>query len=241
MSSRRTVLSLGLAVTALAAVPAGASAAKVTEVGAVTDGKAPRCPDACSVVTRTTALPTSVDGNRNVYVVPSDGRLVAWSITTGTPSDTDRSALEKQLGRASAGLVVLRRGKSVAASVVAASSVKKLDPYFGGETTFALPTSIPVKKGDVIGLTVPTWAPSLVQGYGTNTSWRASRPAGRCGGTTDERKKDYYVDTTLASGKSGTFNCLYKAERMSYTATLIPTPTKTATKKSTGSSRSATR
>lgn len=228
MSSRRTVVSLGLAVTALAVVPAGASAAKITEVGTVTDGKPPRCPDACSVVTRTTALPTNIDGNRNVYVVPADGRIVAWSITLGAPSADDRKALEKQLGRASAGLVVLRRGKSVAANVVAASSVKKLDPYFGGETTFALPRTIAVKKGDVLGLTVPSWAPTLVQGYGTNTSWRASRPTGRCGGTTDERKKDYYVDTTLSAGKSGTFNCLYKAERMAYTATLVPNPTRTS-------------
>ncbi|MEV4422159.1 hypothetical protein AB0L40_19590 [Patulibacter sp. NPDC049589] len=228
MSSRRTVVSLGLAVTALAVVPAGASAAKITEVGAVTDGRPPRCPDACSVVTRTTALPTSVDGNRNVYVVPANGRIVAWSINLGAPSDTDRKALEKQLGRASAGLVILRRGKSVSSSVVAGSSIKKLDPYFGSEATFALPTSLAVKKGDVIGLSVPSWAPTLVQGYGTNTSWRASRPTGRCGGTTDERKKDYYVDTTLSIGKTGTFNCLYKAERMAYTATLVPTPAVTS-------------
>jgi hypothetical protein len=240
MSSRRTLVSLGLAVTALAVTPGAAAAAKITEVGTVTDGKAPRCPDACSVVTRTTALPTSVAGDRNVYVVPSDGRIVAWSITLGAPSDDDRKALEKQLGRASAGLVVLRRGKSVAGSAVAGSSVKKLDPYFGSEVTFALPQSIAVKKGDVIGLTVPSWAPALVQGYGTNTSWRASRPTGRCGGTTDERKKDYYVDTTLAVGKSGTFNCLYKAERMSYTATLVPTPT-TTKKKAASRTTKATR
>lgn len=227
MSSRRTLAPLGLALTALAVVPAGASAAKITEVGGVGDGRAPRCPEACSVVTRTTALPTSVDGNRNVYVVPADGRIVAWSVTLGAPSSADRGALDKQLGRASAGLVVIRRGKSVAGSVVAGSSVKKLDPYFGSEVTFALPRSLPVRKGDVLGLTVPSWAPTLVQGYGTNTSWRASRPAGRCGGTTDERKKDYYMDTTLSVGGSGTFNCLYKAERMAYTATLVPTPAKT--------------
>jgi hypothetical protein len=227
MSSRRTVVSLGLAVTALAVIPAGASAAKITEVGTVSDGKPPRCPEACSVVTRTTAMPTSMAGDRNTWVVPANGRIVAWSITLGSPSADDRKALEKQLGRATAGLVVVRRGKSVAGSVVAATSVKKLDPYFGGETTFALPTSIPVKKGDVLGLTVPSWAPTLVQGYGTDTSWRASRPAGRCGGTTEERKKDYYVDTTLGVGKTGTFNCLYRAERMAYTATLVPDPVKT--------------
>lgn len=228
MSSRRLVASLGLAAAAAVALPGAASAATISEVGTVTDGKPPRCPESCSVVTRTTALPTSVNGDRNVYTVPSNGRIVAWSITLGAPSADDRKALEKQLQRASAQLVVIRRGKSVNGSVVGASSVKRLDPYFGGEVTFALPSSIAVRKGDVIGLSIPSWAPVLVQGYDAKTSWRASRPRGRCGGTTDERKQDYYVDTTLKNGASGTFNCLYKAERMAYTATFVPNPTKRA-------------
>jgi hypothetical protein len=228
MSSRRLVVSLGLAAAAVIALPSGASAAKISEIGTVTDGKQPRCPESCSVVTRTTSMPTNVDGNRNVYAIPSNGRIVAWSVMLGAPSADDRKALEKQLGRAQAQLVVLRRGKSVNAKVVAASSAKKLDPYFGGEVTFSLPTTIAVKKGDSIGLSVPSWAPALVQGYGTNTSWRASRPTGRCGGSTAERQKDYYVDTTLRPGAAGTFNCLYKAERLAYTATFVPTPTRTA-------------
>jgi hypothetical protein len=232
MSSRRLVASLGLAAAALVALPSGAAAAKISEIGTVTDGKPPRCPESCSVVTRTTSMPTNVDGNRGVYTIPSDGRLVAWTVVLGAPSAEDRAALEKQLTRAQAQLVVLRKGKSVNATVVATSSVKKLDPYFGGEVTFALPTSLAVRKGDVLGLSVPTWAPVLVQDYGTNTSWRASRPAGRCGGTTAERQKDYYVDTTLAVGAAGTFNCLYKAERLAYTATFVPTPERTDAAKS---------
>jgi hypothetical protein len=222
---RRSLVGFGV-VSILAVAPAVAGAATLNEIGTVADGRAPQCPEACSVITRTTAMPTSTNGDRNVYAVPSNGTIVAWSITLGNPSETDRRALERQLGRARAQLTVLRRGKSVAATAVGESPLKHLDPYFGGEVTFALPQTITVRKGDLIGLTVSSWAPSLVQGYDTKTSWRASRPAGRCGGTTEDRKADYYVDTTLASGKSGTFNCLYKAERLAFSATFVPTPTR---------------
>ncbi len=245
MSSRRIRRSLvALAtVSALAAVPAGAGAAAVSEIGTVDDERVPRCPEACSVVTRTTAMPISTNGDRNVYAAPGAGTIVAWSITLGTPSADDRRALERQLGRARAQLTVLRRGKSVAATAVASSQLKYLDPYFGGEVTFALPQTIQVRKGDLIGLTVSSWAPNLVQGYDTKTSWRASRPAGRCGGATEERKQDYYVDTTLGAGKVGSFNCLYKAERLAFSATFIPQPVRrtTTSSRSTPSRTSTSR
>ncbi len=179
---RRSLVAFGTA-SALAAVPAGAGAASISEIATVDDGRAPRCPEACSVITRTTAMPVSTNGDRNVYAVPGAGTIVAWSMTLGAPSAADRKALERQLGRARAQLTVLRRGKSVAATAVASSPLKYLDPYFGGEVTFALPQTIAVRKGDLIGLTVSSWAPNLVQGYDTKTSWRASRPAGRCGGS----------------------------------------------------------
>lgn len=223
MTTRRLIATLGVAVTAAAALPAVASAA--TEVGAVSDGKAPRCPDSCSVITRTTGLPTSVNGNKNVYTVPADGRIVAWSANLGKPSTKDAAALEKQLGRSKAQLSVVRRAKSVAGQTTAAGPAKTLDPYFGGTVTFPLPRTLAVKKGDVIALTVSSWAPVLVQGYGTNTSWRASRPKGKCGGTSASDRQDFYTDTTLATGKSGTFNCLYQSERLGFSATFVPNPT----------------
>lgn len=214
------------ALSVLAASPAAASAVSISEIGTVSDGRAPRCPESCSVITRTTAMPTSTNGDRSVYAAPSNGTIVAWSLTLGAPTASDRKALEKQLGRSRAQLTVLRRGKSVAATAIGASPLKYLDPYFGGEVTFALPQTITVRKGDLIGLTVSSWAPNLVQGYDSKTSWRASRPAGRCGGTTDERKADYYVNTTLALRKVGSFNCLYKSERLAFSATFVPTPTR---------------
>lgn len=224
---RRSLVALG-ALSVLAVSPAVASAVSISEIGTVSDGRAPRCPESCSVITRTTALPTSTNGDRNVYSAPGNGTIVAWSLTLGAPTADDRKALEKQLGRSRAQLTVLRRGKSVAATAIGASPLKYLDPYFGGEVTFALPQTIAVRKGDVIGLSVSSWAPSLVQGYDAKTSWRASRPAGRCGGTTDERKADYYVNTVLMTSKVGSFNCLYKSERLAFSATFVPTPTRRA-------------
>ena len=60
--------------------------------------------------------------------------------------------------------------------LIAQSPLVKLEPYFGKTAQFPLETTIPVKKGDVVALTVPTWAPALALGFGNDTSWRASRP-----------------------------------------------------------------
>ena len=42
-----------------------------------------------------------------------------------------------------------------------ASEPQKLEKYFGSTVQFALDKSIPVKKGWLVALTVPTWAPIL--------------------------------------------------------------------------------
>ena len=67
----------------------------------------------------------------------------------------------------------------------------KLEPYFGRAAQFPLETALKVKKGDVIGLTVPTWAPALALGFPSTTSWRASRSKTQC--------KTMNVQTALAT------------------------------------------
>ncbi len=39
----------------------------------------------------------------------------------------------------------------------------QLEPYLGQTVQFPLATSLAVKKGDIVALTVPTWAPVLTQ------------------------------------------------------------------------------
>ena len=86
---------------------------------------------------------------------------------------------------------------------------------------FPLATSIPVKKGYVVALTVPTWAPALTQSLTDGSSWRASRAKGRCDDTDAQTAQ-------TRTGQRTQYRCLYKA-RLTYSATLItnPRPNKT--------------
>ena len=60
--------------------------------------------------------------------------------------------------------------------LISQSPLVKLEPYFGKTAQFPLANTLQVKKGDVIALTVPSWAPALALGFANTTSWRASRP-----------------------------------------------------------------
>ena len=55
-----------------------------------------------------------------------------------------------------------------------------LDSYFGSKPTFVFDRPIPVKKGNWIALTVPTWAPLLSTNLARTNWWRSSRPKGSC-------------------------------------------------------------
>ena len=76
------------------------------------------------------------------------------------------------------GLFFIAVGMSIDFGLLARGPLLKLRPYFGRTSQFPLATSIPVKKGQVIAITVPTWAPALGTGLGGDTSWRASREKG---------------------------------------------------------------
>ena len=63
-------------------------------------------------------------------------------------------------------------------------------PYFGQTVQFPLGRALNVKKGYVIALTVPTWAPALTPLLTDHSSWRASRPKGKCNDTEHADRAD---------------------------------------------------
>ena len=99
------------------------------------------------------------------------------------------------------------------------SPVETLTPYFGQTVQFPLGRSLNVKKGYVIALTVPTWAPALTPLLTDHSSWRASRPQGKCNDTGTQTAQ-------LALELVAQYRCLYKA-RLTYSATLITRPVPT--------------
>ncbi|HEX3510613.1 MAG TPA: hypothetical protein VHT27_05880, partial [Solirubrobacteraceae bacterium] len=118
-----------------------------------------------------------------------------------------------------AGIAVLRAVKTphLTYKLIASSPAVKLEKYFGKTVEFPLETTIPVKKGDVVALSVPTWAPALALGFGNDTSWRASRSKSQCTSTSSQT-----VQTSI--GSSLQYFCLYQTARLTYSATLISTP-----------------
>jgi len=233
-----------IATTCAALAAPAASQAAIQELGVVPASATPTvtqslpsCPGTpCLAVSRTTGYQAKVGTTRAPFVVPADGRIVAWTITLGAPKSSQITYFNtNEGGPASAAIAVLAPGKSLNYSLVAQSPTQLLQPYFGGSVQFPLATTLPVKKGDVIGLTVPTWAPALALGYAGDTSWRASRAKAQCTTTNTQTSL-----TTL--GSTVQFFCLYKTARLTYSATLITNPTlvKSPTTSSTTTTTSST-
>ncbi len=205
------------------ALPAVAPAT-LTEVGVIpttTPATVPSCPASqCLAVSRTTGFQVKVGTERNILSAPRAGTIVAWTITLGNPNATQIKYFEtNEGGPAEAGIAILapQRKPNLTYKLIAQSPLVKLTPYFGKTAQFPLETTIPIKKGYVVALTVPTWAPALALGFGNDTSWRASRPKSGCK-TTSAQTAQSEIGTAVQ------YFCLYQTARLTYSATLISTP-----------------
>jgi hypothetical protein len=218
---RSSLLALLAGVVLTLALPIGALAT-LSEVGvipATTPPTTPSCPTSCLAVTRTTGFQVKVATNRSLVTAPRNGTVVAWTISLGKPNATQIKYFNtNEGGTASAAIAVLRqqRKPNLTYKLVAQSPLVQLEPYFGKTAQFPLATTIQVKKGDVIALAVPTWAPALALGFTNETSWRASRLRTQCTNTS--------VQSMQQLGTNVQYYCLYREARLTYSATLISTP-----------------
>ncbi len=218
---RKTPAAIAAVATTVIAVPAVAVAA-LFEVGIIPGENAmpdPACPaKPCLAVSRTTGYQVKVGAVRDTHVVKEDGRIVAWTIKLARPGAKQVAFFEKNLGgESTAQLTVLRPGRKLYARILAQGEPVALEPYFGQTAQFALQKSIPVKKGNVIGLSVPTWAPALSINQPGTVSWRASRPKGAC--------NDFAKPTAQTGMNNVTrFFCLYRTARLTYSATVVSDP-----------------
>jgi hypothetical protein len=208
------------------ALPSG-SFGKLTEVGLLTETTPPSVPSCptptCLAVSRTTGYQVRVGSTRNPVFVPRDGVIVAWTISLGKPTSTQVKFFNaNEGGNASAGIAILRpnRGRKAphySLKLVSQSPLVQLQPYFGTTAQFPLESTLPVKKGDVVALTVPTWAPALALGFSKGTSWRASRPSKQCSVTNAQTAH-------TKTGSTVQYYCMYETARLTYSATEISTP-----------------
>jgi hypothetical protein len=224
MPDMRRITTAFLASSALAlALPAVAPAtlAEVGVLGATNPATVPSCPSSpCLAVSRTTGFQVKVGHSSSPLSVPRTGTIVAWTISLGKPNATQIKFFNaNEGGEAEAGIAILRPQPkpNLSYKLVSSSPTVKLQPYFGKTAQFPLEATLKVKRGDVVALSVPTWAPALALGFGNDTSWRASRPRKQCTSTSAQ-------STHTAVGTPVQYYCLYQTARLTYSATLISTP-----------------
>ena len=117
-----------------------------------------------------------------------------------------------------------------AEKLVSASPIVRLGGYFGKTATFVLENTLAVKPGQIVALTVPTWAPALAcqstvlkhegnqsfqacSGAGS-WSWRSSRSAKQC--------SQYLASLNqVGIGSVQHYECQYRGARLMYSVSEI--------------------
>src|SRR6201990_365620 len=210
-TSRITLVlgAIAVALVALAAAAAGAEVEKTTvTLGQTAATPDPSCPDQpCQAVGSVTGFQVSNGQAQNPFLVQTAGTIKSWTLTLAQPTNSQRSFFNGFFGTPpEARLAILRRVPGTHPpryNLRREGAVKVLSPYLGQTVKFG--ASLKVEKGDIIGITVPTWAPMFSQELGTSNVWRASREAGACTNSTDIRQGRPQEEV----GKRATYGCKY--------------------------------
>jgi hypothetical protein len=208
----------------LMALVVGTSAASVPKttvvLGQTSTVPDPSCPGLpCQAIGSVTGFQVSNGQTRSPFIVPRTGTIKAWTLTLAQPTNKQRSFFNGFFGTPpEARLAILKRVPGTNPpryNLRSQGAIKVLSPYLGQTVKFG--SSLKVEKGDIVGITVPTWAPSFAQELPSNNVWRASRAPGTCTNSTDIRQGEPQDKV----GQRATYGCRYSTARLLYTATLV--------------------
>ena len=220
-------LLLTCALAAGSAVLTPAASARIVELGSVADAASLNCPGTtespCVAAVRMTGYQgRSSGGPKNPYYIRRDGLLMAFTVQLAKPTAEEVKFFNDNFGTpSSARISVLRRGTTrktrLDHRLIAQSQSFQLDRYFGSKPTFVFDRPIPVKKGNWIAITVPTWAPLLSTNLARTNWWRSSRAKGSC-----EPPKSLEQFAMQDLRDVNKFGCTYHGARLLYTVTYVP-------------------
>jgi hypothetical protein len=183
----------------------------------------------CTIIlTQVTALETLTDGTAYPETATKAGQIVAFTIGLSNLSSSRKTRLadikyldRRYGGTTQAGITVLRPTGAKRLrryTAVAESPIYHLQPYLGQVVQFPLMTTLPVQPGDLVGLTVRTWAPVLSIQLPTNKfAYRQSRTANCPLPPTSQQ-------AMLVTAAVASFGCDYPGTRVEYSATEVTTP-----------------
>jgi hypothetical protein len=230
LAGRRGQLAAALALvcglSALAALTVSAGAATSSRTTVVLGGTStmpdPSCPELpCQAVGSVTGFQVSTGQSTLPFRVKRDGRVKAWTLTLAQPTNRQRSFFNGFFGTPpEARLAILHRIAGTNPpryNLRRQGSIHVLSPYLGQTVRFG--ASLRVHKGDIVALTIPTWAPAFAQDLSARNAWRASRLPGECTNTTAVRQGQ----PQQRVGRRATYGCRYRTARLLYTATVVET------------------
>jgi hypothetical protein len=231
-----------LALLVAAAWPGAADSApaRVVVLGKTDSTPPPSCPGRivnnvevvpCRVEGHVTGFQAIAGGVPRPYEVPFDGKIVAWSITLARPSRVDTRKMTDEVGffneflgkpsKARIGVLRPVKGsKPPRFTLVRQSPLQVLNPYFGSTVVFALEHPLSVLQGQVVALTIPTWAPMFAFNVDDDNTWRGSRLPKQCSSKEDIQSGRPQQGVR----KTKTYGCYYSNARLLYTATVVKKP-----------------
>jgi hypothetical protein len=223
---KRIALLAAVVAASLAALSPPASA-RIIELGSVADAAPLNCPGTtqspCVAAVRMTGYQGRASvGPKNPYYIRRDGHLIAFTVKLAKPTAEETGFFNDNFGTPSmARISVLRRGDTrktrLNHRLIRQSERFELDRYFGSRPTFVFDRPIPVKEGNWIAITVPTWAPLLSTNLSTSNWWRSSRSKDSC-----EPPKSLRQFAMEDLREIAQFGCTYHGARLLYTVTYVP-------------------
>lgn len=201
---------------------AGGAPPKVAVLGQSQSSPAPACPQSpCEAVGSVTGFQSVAGSVSKPFVAPFTGKIVAWSISLSKPKSSQQSFFNNFYGSPPQGRISVIRQVSTKNppryQLLRQSPTMVLTPYLGSTVVFALDQPLNIRQGDIVALTIPTWAPAFAVGLTDNSGWRASRKLGKCTRTADIKQSR----PQQSVGSTKQYGCFYKTARLLYTATVV--------------------
>jgi hypothetical protein len=224
---------LCVALIAAIAIPA-AVASRANVIGKTKHTPNPSCPAKkthgdCSVIGSVTGLMLKADGKRAPFHIFKTGHIVAWAIDLSKPEKSERNTFRTLFhnqafgGHPSARISVLKSQGNHKYKLIKQSPAVDLKSSLGEKEVFTLDHPLRVSKGQVIGITTPTWASNFALPVNpSDNQWRASRKKSRCRVDRDHPQNIKASRPQQKVGSIRPYGCLYKGARLLYWAYFVP-------------------
>jgi len=211
-----------------------AGAKKATIIGKTKNTPAPACPDdtpsnPCTATGRVTGFMIKADGKKHPYNVFKTGKIVAWSINISKPTKDQYDFFgtlfqNETFGKhPSARIAVIKNKGHHKYKLLKQSPAADLKADLGRKQTFTLEKPLKVHRGQVIALSLPTWATAFSRPVSASgNQWKASRRSKKCN---VDRQHLQNAKASKAQQKVGSvkpYGCTYSGARLLYWAYFVP-------------------